>query len=369
MVKKVICLAFSFLIFIVPSSFSQEAPLVVHEWGTITTKHANTGSPTGYLNIIRPQEALPDFVHHLDSKLTELKAFSKGLANSEQSGEPKNMGHPDVTMRLETPVIYFYPTDKFDINQSITVDVEFKGGLINEYYPDAQVSYENLENYSETLTKLTRNTIGRLKWENLTIGGPWPGPETDMSVWLAPRQVQSKDIKAANNESERYLFYRGVAHLNNVFKTDHDVAAKTGHIVNPDTIEYTSDTTVAVSSLWIVSVKDKTAAFRRLPAVELSREPEKVLSTFDANFADSEYSEANLNQIRQEMKEALVKDGLYNEEAEAMLNTWQEAYFHNPGTRIFFLVPKAWINYYLPLKFSVPVQLERVMIGRIDLMI
>ena len=37
-------------------------PLVVHEWGTITTRHAPDGMAEGRLNHIAPSETLPAFV-------------------------------------------------------------------------------------------------------------------------------------------------------------------------------------------------------------------------------------------------------------------------------------------------------------------
>ena len=49
-----------------------------------------------------------------------------------------------------------------------------------------------------------------------------------------------------------------------------------------------------------------------------------------------------------------------------MLDTWKEAYFHSPGLRLFFTVPRAWTDHYLPIEFSAPVELTRVMVGRIE---
>src|SRR5262249_18604828 len=54
-------------------------------------------------------------------------------------------------------------------------------------------------------------------------------------------------------------------------------------------------------------------------------------------------------------------------EAEAMLNTWQRSYFQGVGQRVFFMVPRQWTDATLPLKLSVPCELTRVMIGRIEL--
>lgn len=50
-----------------------------------------------------------------------------------------------------------------------------------------------------------------------------------------------------------------------------------------------------------------------------------------------------------------------------MLDTWKESYFRTPGLRIFYTVPDEWLSYFLPLQISVPHELTRVLVGRIDL--
>ena len=51
-----------------------------------------------------------------------------------------------------------------------------------------------------------------------------------------------------------------------------------------------------------------------------------------------------------------------------MLETWKHSYFENPGLELFYLVPDEWLGYFLPLNISVPHQLTRVIVGRIDLL-
>jgi len=50
-----------------------------------------------------------------------------------------------------------------------------------------------------------------------------------------------------------------------------------------------------------------------------------------------------------------------------MLSTWEASYFKSPGMRVFFQAPRDWIDRRLPITLSVPARVERVMIGRIDL--
>src|SRR5207248_8945900 len=51
------------------------------------------------------------------------------------------------------------------------------------------------------------------QWPNMKVGTHAAGPETISHVWLAPRNVDAADVTASNGESERYLFYRGVGHI------------------------------------------------------------------------------------------------------------------------------------------------------------
>ncbi len=67
------------------------------------------------------------------------------------------------------------------------------------------------------------------------------------------------------------------------------------------------------------------------------------------------------------MQRALVADGLYEDEAAAMLATWERAYSQTPGLRLFFTVPRVWTDHYLWLSISGVPELKRVMVGRIEL--
>src|SRR5689334_22747768 len=78
-------------------------PLVVHEWGTITTQHTANGTAEGRLNRLDFYEPLASFVHRYEPPATSRDPLGTLLKS------PVGSGRTDVTMRLETPVIYFYP--------------------------------------------------------------------------------------------------------------------------------------------------------------------------------------------------------------------------------------------------------------------
>jgi hypothetical protein len=79
------------------------------------------------------------------------------------------------------------------------------------------------------------------------------------------------------------------------------------------------------------------------------------------------YSPYNLAKLRVEMRRELIADGLYGDEADAMLKTWELAYFKSPGLRLFYLLPQQWTDAVLPLRCSIPSEVTRTMVGRIEL--
>jgi hypothetical protein len=73
-------------------------------------------------------------------------------------------------------------------------------------------------------------------------------------------------------------------------------------------------------------------------------------------------------QLMTEMKAALVKQGLYVKEAQAMVNTWKDQWFTEEGTRVLYLLPRGWTDRTLPLTITpLPNDVVRVMVGRAEL--
>ena len=78
------------------------SPLVVHEWGTFTSFQDANGATIAGINV--DDEPVPWFVH----RLGVAEPFGvASLPAAWSQGAPRC--HADVTMRLETPVLYFYP--------------------------------------------------------------------------------------------------------------------------------------------------------------------------------------------------------------------------------------------------------------------
>lgn len=327
-------------------------PLTIHEWGTFTSFQDESGATIGGINV--DDEPVPSFVH----RLNELPIWTeRSLPASWSQGTPRC--HPDVTLRLETPVVYFYTTGRTD--RGLDFRASPSGGWLTEYFPAAQADNPQFPD------RLTESVVGQLLWSDLRIGAPGSVnlPVTRERVWLAPRQVRSAIVTTGDGrESEQYLFYRGVAHLDAplVVRRQPGVRPNEDRVTVALRAEATDGLTGFPAS-WLVLVHtDGRGWYSGLrPDRALARE--SVIEMPGSAGA----SLANLDALRSELRHALISEGLFADEAEAMLNTWEPSYFKAEGLRLFFLLPRDWIDRHLPIAVSEPADITRVMMGRIEL--
>jgi hypothetical protein len=340
-------------------------PLTVHEWGTFTALQDEQGRALGGINV--DDEPLPDFVHDLNPQVVGRSySFVNSLALLMSKGIPQR--HPYVTLRLETPVIYFHlppasPPMKLD------VDVAIRGGWLTQFYPNADADAPGVKTVFD-FGPITPQTVGRLAWKGLTVGTDASGPKTDQHVWAAPRNVQAASVTTGGklHESEKYLFYRGVGNFAAPLEVATDAASDRIEIRGRFENVLAGSEHLTVGPLWLVQVQpDGRFAYRTLAPLEVTDDPAAIVGRARGSFAPGDFAFGNLDNLRHELRQALEREGLFPDEAAALIETWNEAYFRTPGWRLFFLVPRRWTDHYLPLSFSVPADLQRVMIGRIEL--
>ena len=278
--------------------------------------------------------------------------FEPTLAyTSDAKGVPE--GDPNVTLRLETPALYFHLPKDQTLPLTLNVDVAFDGGWLSQYFPNAHAAVQGA-NMAGPLPALTAKTVGELSWHGLTLNSKQGVlPDTKDRVWTAPRAVDSAAI-SAGDERENFLFYRGVGHLD----------APLCVVRNGKNLEITSDVNgLSGAKIWLVDVLAAgSVAYRAVPNVNADG-----VRVTPAEFAAQDYSRQNLATLRAALHDALVADGLFDDEANALLNTWERSYFQNPGQRVFFMVPQTWTDAVLPLTISVPAKVTRVMVGRVEL--
>lgn len=359
--RRIIRICLCFMLCLLPLAARADAPLIVHEWGTFTSVQNDKGETLRgfFIN----NEPVPSFVHgvnhpgrHFGGILSEEEAKSHV-----KGGVPRQ--HPDLIMRLETPVLYFYPPARAKLPLTLDVQASMRGGWLSEYYPKAD---SNITNQDVALDKpLKPDFTGTLKWKALQVGSAGTPPETQDKVWLAPRRTKSVLVQAGD-ETEHYLFYRGVA---NVRSPLHVTQQDDKLVVGGDSASLSGVTAKAlpVPDIWLVEVNAAgDLAYREVPALADALNP-KTMVTTPAKFALADFGAAARDSLRQAMRAAIIRHGMFADEAEAMLATWEKSYFATPGKRVFYLVPRAWVEHYLPLQFSMPVKLERAFIGRIEL--
>jgi hypothetical protein len=322
--------------------------LVVHEWGTFTALQDENGDAIGGIN--SQDEPLPLWTHDIAGGL--IIGQPVVVNGKPDKGVPH--GHPDVTLRLETPVIYFHRRDS---SKTPLVDVRarFRGGWLTQYYPDAITDAPGLNVREPGFGAITKDAVGELRWTRIKVGGMKVGPETRDNVWLAPRRVKADSVTTAKGETERFLFYRGVAHVDaplRVSRTDDG----TNLLIRPVGVA-----PGAIGRMWLVEVRGDGLAAQR-PLEWLSDEVRT-----SASFPADGFRKESLETLRLSMRSALESQGLFPDEAAAVLDTWDLSYFKSPGLRLLFMVPRPWTDAVLPLEISVPAEITRTMVGRIEI--
>src|SRR5256885_17054804 len=105
--------------------------LVVPEWGACASWQDEPGRAIGGIN--SDDEPVPRFVHDLN-RLLILKPQEAPPVCFQ--GAPRC--HPCVTLRLETPVIYFHLPDEVKTPVDLDVQVAWRGGWLTQFYPDGR---------------------------------------------------------------------------------------------------------------------------------------------------------------------------------------------------------------------------------------
>jgi len=306
MVRRLhVCVLIAFL-----PALAFASPLVVHEWGTFTSIAGADGRAVEWLPFRAPPD-LPGFVHTL--AVPEPGVQLMPLEKRDLRG----------TVRMETPVVYLYSERALDV----TVHVEFPSGRITEWYPAARLSGAGIE------------------WNVRTLPGSGVALPVDatQSRYYRARKVDAPLIESGT-ERERFLFYRGVGSF------QPPVAATiSGSSVNVDASADLGDTILferkGGRSGYRVGNAAKGATELRRPDLAADDAPPLLC----------------------DLQELLVRRGLYQEEARAMIETWQDTWFED-GLRLFYVLPDAFVDEVLPMTTAPKARARvRVLVGRMEL--
>jgi hypothetical protein len=328
------------------------ANYTVHEWGTFTSVQGANGELLSW----RPLQSseLPTFVF----STTSTSGFNASLLAK------ANM----VTLqRMETPVIYFYA----DQPMKVDVNVAFPKGFITEWYPQAtQIGPYPAANSNTPPSRILAES--RAIWKNLEIipetkiqplfGDNLP-QEKSGSHYFAARETAASYVRAnfdnASSELEKFIFYRGAGS----FKTPLRVTVDSNTVVS---VENTG--AQPLTHLFLLNIHDGQGAFSALD--ELT--PSNSITWLPLNDDSAEHCRhfplpQFQNEIGNQIQAALVAEGLFPDEAKAMVNTWKDSWFADEGVRVLYLLPRPWTDEILPLTLTPkPAGLTRVMVGRAE---
>jgi hypothetical protein len=307
--------------------------LTVHEWGTFTSVAGADGAAVDW-DALGGKNDLPAFVNDFG-----YRCFKWRLTG---------------TVRMETPVIYFYSPEALDAH----VKVAFPQGLITEWYPRAEYgiyqksgrdgAVRRLEPNLSGIDTSLRTLSGDIEWANIRIqpdAAPVLPTENRPSRYYAARAVDAAPL-TAGGQQEKFLFYRGVGRfavpISARLGADGRVAVENR---NPDPIP----------AVILFENHAGRLGFRNVGALQ------HIL------MVDAPQLDGNFSRLRTELETALIAQGLFPKEAQAMVETWKDSWFEE-GSRLIYIVPSNLVDTILPLRVEpAPAAVARVFVGRIEL--
>jgi hypothetical protein len=292
--------------------------LVAHEWGTFTSIAGQDGQAVEWQPTQGPSE-LPCFVRRV-------RVGGKGLLAG--------------TVRMETPVIYFYAPSDVTVN----VKVRFKEGVISEWYPQAAVTPMSLE----PTTFSRAGFESTIEWSDIKVTPRATekfATDPSSSHYYAARATDAAPLQV-KREQEKFLFYRGVGRF---------ASPLTAMVLDEGTIDVRNETGEPLGDVVLFENRGGAITYQIQHA---------TMAT--ARF-DQPSAAGDLPTLYAELERMLVSAGLYPKEAAAMVATWRDSWFEE-GTRVLYVVPRSNIDTVLPLDIRPqPAELARVFVGRTEL--
>jgi hypothetical protein len=305
-------------------------PLIVHEWGTFATFQGSAGALLDGMQ--HETEALPPFVHSITS--TSPSPFAPWGDDSLDS----KVGH--VGGKMETPVLYFYSQTQ----RRVRVHVDFTHGLMTQWWPAAASAPQPVNDVA-SLTKTS------LDWDLEILPGTQPPGVPVVSPedpWSFARETSAAWVRAGN-EAEKYVFYRGLGRI--------ELPLRVHALDNLALIHDCSDEPLTTS--FVLDMRDHEGRFTTIGALNahqaqpaLTQEPLRP-------------REAVIAELTAAVTSTLEAQGLFADEARAMVRTWTRTWFAANGTRVIYIVPPKRTEAILPLTIDPkPDSLVRVLVGR-----
>jgi hypothetical protein len=338
----------------------------LHEWGTFTTVAGSDGVLLAGLE--REEAPLPRFTYsHFGlengNQARGLEEILRKHGDMPAFLLTKGVGRPvaGVTVKMETPVIYFHSDQAFDV----TVKVGFQGGTISQWYPDRSAG-ETLPlppapaKIDDWTLDFSQPRRGWIEWRARVLS---PAESRDAIVfkpgeslhWMRPRVPEANAIRMPNGETEGFLFYRGIGAF------DPGLTTRVG---SDDTLHLHNRSGGDIPFAMVFERNGGTTRWQTLKD-GLRREARTAIAASGFTESGAEFTEP----VYREMIAGLTGCGLLKSEATAMVETWWDSYFAADGLRVFWVVPAAKVEAILPLEVSpAPEKTVRVIVGRSEVL-
>jgi hypothetical protein len=229
--------------------------------------------------------------------------------------------------------------------------VRFAKGLVTEWFPHA--TWVRPSDSHPFL--LDAKTTGSIAWHAVTITPATNGSlprESATSHYYAARETSASLLSVktpAGEQHERFLFYRGVAAFSPPLSAK---VLPDGQLQMQNNMQTNAG---AIPTLILFERRGDKLGYRVIPSLE-ARATWNTPST-----------SGTLDSLHNDFADILVAQGLFRDEAQAMLETWRDSWFEE-GSRLFYIVPRPFVDAVLPLSIHpAPSQLTRVFVGRIEL--
>src|SRR5467141_386909 len=308
------------------SAWPVSSGLTAHEWGTFTSVAGADGQAVEWSPLTGSTD-LPGFVEQ-----SQKGGYKLGLRG---------------TVRMETPVLYFYAPNQ----ETVSVKISFSKGVITEWYPHAS-RVEPRKPLNDLTLYHPNQPDGSITWDAVTLSpfltADFPR-EVGSNRYYAARATTSTPIRVqtpSGEQYEKFLFYRGVSvfavPISATVAADGKIRAE-NHGEHP------------IPSIILFERRGEKVGYRIVKSFqkEASLDPPKLTDSIDSLVRD--------------LEGILIAQGLYQNEAQAMVQTWRDSWFEE-GSRLLYFVPREFVETVLPLTIKpASIQTTRVFVGRLEL--
>jgi hypothetical protein len=197
-----------------------------------------------------------------------------------------------------------------------------------------------------------KSSSGELRWNAISVD---PGEsqsfpqESAASRYYAARETSSSSLSVnspSGSQSEKFLFYRGVSSFS---------VPASALPMNGDRIFVSNRAQAPIPQAILFERRGEKLGYRVLGPLRNSA----IVEPPDLS--------ADIASLSRDMEAVLVAQGLYPDEARAMIATWNDSWFE-AGTRLLYIVPRPFVDNVLPLDIHpAPANIARVFVGRMEI--